>query len=326
MSVPRADGLGPARSSSAQALPQWLSQNEPGLPPCERSGRRLRTTFLDRTLAEGSDLLRRALSAQDVATRDGLLQRRDPRAKLLGLFVLLLAVALVHDLRTLAAAHLLVLGAALASRVPVRSFLARIWLAVPAFTAVAVLPATLSVVTPGEVLVPLWSWHGTAHGPTVQGLTVAARILLRATTSVSLATLVAVTTPWPRLLAALRSLGLPSMFVLVVGMAHRYLLLLLGSVIDLYQARRARTLTRRAGRRRSHDRQARRFLAASTGVLFGRAHRMSEEVHQAMTARGYRGDVPLPATCRVAGRDVAALFAVAAVAAALLIGDRALGS
>ena len=32
------------------------------------------------------------------------------------------------------------------------------------------------------------------------------------------------------------------MFVLVVGMAYRYLFVLLGSVIDMYQARKSRTV------------------------------------------------------------------------------------
>jgi len=307
------------------ALPGWLSRDEPGLPPCVRDGRRVRASFLEGTLVAGADVLRRALLVQDVAARDGLLQRLDPRVKLAGMLVLLVAVGLVHDLRTLVLAHLLVLVPVLASRVPPGPFLARIWLAVPAFTAVAVLPATLSAVSPGEVLVPLWSWHGAVQGPTLPGLVVAGRVLARATTSVALVTAVALTTPWHHLLAALRSLGLPPMFVLVVGMAHRYLLLLMGSVTDMYQARRARTVAPWRGRRRAHDRGARSFVASSTGVLFGRSHRLAQEVHEAMTARGYRGDARVLTPFRLAGRDVAALVVAALAAAGILTVDHALG-
>jgi len=47
------------------------------------------------------------------------------------------------------------------------------------------------------------------------------------------------------------------MFVLVVGMAYRYLFVLLGSVIDMYQARKSRTVGAE-----KHDEGGRRFVAA----------------------------------------------------------------
>ena len=45
--------------------------------------------------------------------------------------------------------------------------------------------------------------------------------------SISLVVLLTLTTPWAKLLAALRSLHVPKMFVLIIGMAYRYLFLLL---------------------------------------------------------------------------------------------------
>ncbi len=56
----------------------------------------------------------------------------------------------------------------------------------------------------------------------------AALIVIRVATSISLVVLVALTTSWTALLAALRSLFLPRMFVLVLGMAYRYVFYLLG--------------------------------------------------------------------------------------------------
>jgi energy-coupling factor transporter transmembrane protein EcfT len=40
---------------------------------------------------------------------------------------------------------------------------------------------------------------------------------------------------------ALRALGVPRIFILIIGMAYRYIFLLLVSVTDMYQARQART-------------------------------------------------------------------------------------
>ncbi len=36
--------------------------------------------------------------------------------------------------------------------------------------------------------------------------------------------------------------------------------------------------------------EGQRFVTASAGALFGKAHALSEEVHMAMVSRGYTGD------------------------------------
>ena len=98
------------------------------------------------------------------------------------------------------------------------------------------------------------------------------------------------------------------------------LFLLLGSVTDMYESRKSRTVGAQ-----SHDRAARAFVAASAGALFGKAHHLSEEVHQAMVARGYRGDARTIQGFRLTAADlVFALFVVAASVVALG-GDRLLG-
>jgi len=109
------------------------------------------------------------------------------------------------------------------------------------FGAAFVMPATLSIITAGHVVLPLWTWHGQPQGFTQQGLYSAGLIITRVATSISLVVLLTLTTPWVRLLAALRSIGVPRIFVLVIGMAYRYLFLLLDTVDAMYTARKART-------------------------------------------------------------------------------------
>jgi energy-coupling factor transporter transmembrane protein EcfT len=139
-------------------------------------------------------------------------------------------------------------------------------------------------------------------------------------TSISLVVLLTLTTNWPRLLAALRAVGVPRIFVLIIGMAYRYLYLLLGTVSDMFTARKARTV---GGDGTAKD--GRRFVAASVGTLFGKAHQLSDEVHQAMTARGFRGDAVTTTEFRLRAVDAAWAVATVLAAAALLLGDRALG-
>jgi cobalt ECF transporter T component CbiQ len=300
---------------STVATPAWLLQPEPGLCPCGCIGRRRRTGFVAKTIAGAGGVLQAALFSEDVARVPGLLQRLDARAKVVALVALLLGVGLVHHLVVLVAAYLGTLLLARASALPLRFFVRLVWLFIPIFTGVIVLPATLDVITPGEVVVPL----PFGLGITRQGLLAAATITIRVAASISLVLLVTLTTPWARLLAAVRALGVPRTFVLVLGMAYRYLYVLLAAVQDMYVARRARAV---GGDR--DTRSGRAFVGATAGALFGKAHALADEVHQAMTSRGFRGDARTLDRFRITTADVTALAATAACIVLLLGGDRAL--
>lgn len=311
----------PGRAAgSPSGTPSWLLERELALCPCGCIGKRRKGSFVEKTIRGGAGLLRQVMFGDDLAATRGLLQRLDPRLKLGALVVLLVAVGLVHHVPVLAAAYLLTLLLAWASRLPVGFFVKRVWLFVPIFTGIVVLPATLSIVTPGHVVMPLWTWHGIVQGVTAQGLTSAALVVVRVATSISLVVLLTLTTPWTALLAALRSLGVPRMFVLIIGMAYRYVFLLLGTVTDMYEARKARTLGPTV-----HDRRAREFVSATAGQLFGRAHHLSEEVHDAMVARGYRGDARTVRTFSLGAADLTAAAVTLVLAALIYGGDLLLG-
>ena len=300
--------------------PQWLLTGELAMCPCGCIGKRKKGSYVEKTLTGGAGLLRQVMFSEDVAERDGVLQRLDPRTKLVSMLVLLVAVSLVHNLPVLLAAYAGTLLLAGLSGLPVGFFVKRVWLFVPIFTGIVILPATLSVVTPGDIVLQLWTWHGTPEGFTAQGLTTAALVVSRVAVSISLVVLLTLTTPWVRLLAGLRALGVPRMFVLVVGMAYRYIFLLLGTVTDMYEARKARTLGATA-----HDRSARQFVSATAGSLFGKAHHLSEEVHLAMVARGYRGDARTLTPARLSTADALAGVLVLLAAVAIVVADHAVG-
>jgi cobalt ECF transporter T component CbiQ len=303
-------------TGGASTTPDWLLRREAALCPCGCVGRRSKGGYLQKTLTGGSDLLKQVIFAEDVAAKRGLLQRLDPRVKLVGLLGSVVVAALLHSIPALAVLYAATLGLAVASGLPLRFFLKRVWLFVPIFTGIVVLPATLSVVTPGPVILTLWTWNGYPQGFTAQGLLSAGLIVSRVAVSISLVVLLTLTTPWSRLLAALRGIGVPKIFVVIIGMTYRYIFHLLDAVTDMYQARKARSV----GKPR-HDRAARASVAASAGALIGKATVLSEEVHQAMTARGYTGNATTLQAFRVRTRDLVFLAVVAAFAAALLMGD-----
>jgi cobalt/nickel transport system permease protein len=295
--------------SETTATPSWLLEPQVGLCPCGCIGTRRRESYLSKTLRGTATLIHEALSADESAGRNGLLQRIDPRTKLVALIALLLIANLARGFGVLILLEVVAIAAAAASGLSVPRYLRRVWLVVPLFSGLVALPAMLNVVTPGDDLVQLP--FGLAI--TRQGLTTAALLVARVGVSVSLAALVTQTTPWHRLLAALRGIGVPRVFVLVVGMAYRYVHVLLATAEELYIARRARTL-----RRERDARAGRAFVAAGAGVLFGRAHALAEEVHMAMLSRGFRGGVHTLAARPLGRADALCAVAVAALALAAL--------
>jgi cobalt/nickel transport system permease protein len=299
------------------AAPDWLTRSEIGLCPCGCVGPRRRGDAVAKTINGAAGVMRQAIYADDMAARPGLLQRIDPRTKLLGLLALLIVASLSHQLVVLLALYLVTLVLAWASRLPVWSFVKRVWLFVPIFTAVIVIPATLNLITPGHIVVSFGTWFGHPVGITAQGLRGAALITARVAASVSMAVLVTLTTRWPCLLTGLRSLHVPRLFVTVAAMAHRYIFHLLDIVTDVYVARRARTV------RSESTVGLRRFVGASAGVLFGKSTHLTGEVHQAMVARGYVGEAHALDAPTLTGADVVAAAAIVALVGALLALGRA---
>ena len=218
---------------TATATPSWLIEAEVGLCPCGCIGRRKKAGFVDRTIEGSASLLRRAMFAEDVAAGTGLLQRIDARVKVLSLVGLLVVTSLVHHIPVLGAMYVATLPVAVASGLPLGFFVKRVWLFIPIFTGIVVLPATFSFITGGHIVVPFGTWFGHRVGMTSQGLTSAGLIVTRVAVSISLVVLLTLTTSWNRLLAALRALFVPRMFILVLAMAYRYVFHLLTAVADM---------------------------------------------------------------------------------------------
>lgn len=250
-------------------------------------------------------LLRHAEESVALARGPGLLQGLDPRAKVAGLFALILAAVATRSLLALAAVFGLAVVLGALSGVGPRRLARQVWGAVLLFTGLIALPAL--VLVPGTPLLALP--FGLAV--TEQGLRAAAFLLGRAETSATLALLVVLTTPWPHLLKALRSLGLPRAVVMILGMTHRYIFVLAQLALELFEARRSRLVGRCDGR------TARSLASGIAGTLLQRSLDLAGEVHLSMIARGWRGEVHLLHDFRFRPRD--GLFLAAMLAAALVL-------
>jgi cobalt ECF transporter T component CbiQ len=266
-----------------------------------------RGDFLENTVNGLLRAMERAFYADDALSRGGLLQRLDPRVKLAGMVVLIAAVNLASRLSVIA---VLLLGAVLlafVSRIPIRFALAPVWISVAIFSGAVAFPALF--LTPGESILRL---PNVDMDITAQGLRTTAFLILRAETCSTFAMLVAFSTPWTHVLKALRVFRVPVVFVVILGMAFRYILLLMESAREMFESRRSRTVG-------SLGRGCYRRLAISTsGVLLAKSLQLGTDVFLAMQSRGFRGEVYLLDEFKMTARDWTALTIGLAIALAAI--------
>lgn len=270
----------------------------------------MRRSFLERSIESLHEVADRALFAETIARTPGFLQTLDARVKVAGILALILAVTLSHNLGVIAAIFGGAMILAAVSRIRMFALLARVWLIAFAFTAIAVLPAL--VLTPGDVALALP--YGLAI--TQQGVRTVSYLLARVLTTTTLSLLLVVSTRWSDLLRALRAIGVPLVFVAILGMTYRYIFLLLQIASELFEGRRSRRVARLSGA------DARRMAQATAGALLSRTIRLSDEVYLAMQSRGFRGEVYVLDPPRMKPVDWLALATFAAATAAAILAGR----
>jgi cobalt/nickel transport system permease protein len=118
---------------------------------------------------------------------------------------------------------------------------------------------------------------------TASGLQVFWNILLKGFIGVFAIILLSATTPFPRILEALRKFKVPAIFTLLLGFIYRYLFVLLDEVLRLKQAIESR------GYQGRWIWQA-KSLGRMLGQLFLRTYERGERVYLGMMSRGFQGE------------------------------------
>jgi cobalt/nickel transport system permease protein len=201
---------------------------------------------------------------------DGPLHRLDARLKLIATlaFIVTVIATPMGAWRGLGAEGLVLTFVIGLSGIPPRH-LGRRWLGLfvlVAFLVVMVVPAH-----------PARARHGMG--------VVAASILIKNGLALLAMLVLAGSTPFPKLLVALRRLGVPPLLVATLQFMDRYRHVLVAELDRMATARRARTFRRRRTLPWS-------LLGGLIGMLFLRTFERAERVHGAMLARGWTGTLP----------------------------------
>lgn len=256
----------------------------PSTPAQRRSRLKLRSgRFIERSIMSALAFLKESVFAEEYAAKNGFLQAREPRVKIVATGLLLLSVLLTQRPVFAVGMYGFCLVLAMVSAIPSRYFLKRTWIFIPLFSLFIALPALFDVFSPGETFLT-FKFFGVGLIITEQGLASAGIFFLRVLTSVSLAVLLSLTTPHAALLRALRSFGIPKVFVMTLGMCYRYIYLFIEILENTYTAIKSRV----GGIRSSLHGQ--KIVAANIAGLWQRSYQLQEQVYGAMVSRGYNGE------------------------------------
>ena len=269
--------------------------------------------WIEGTLGDITGAIERGVFTEDIARRSGWLQRRDPRMKLVMFVLVVLAASLSTSFWALAGLYMVILLIALGSSVPFDFFVRRVWLGIPVFSGIVILPSIFLASGPRLFALTVAGLH---VGPSIPGLTGAVIFIARVGVCVSLATLLILTTPWADLLKSLHALRVPQVFILLLSMTYRYLFLFLHTANGVFEARKSRVVGRVSGA------QARRWISGSMASLMHRAFQMSNDVYAAMLARGFTGTIRSYTTFRLRFTDWLALAGAVIVATATILTGR----
>lgn len=227
----------------------------------------MRHTYLDR-YREGSSLI----------------HRLDPRIKLLGTLAFILVVTNIPAPGW--PAFLLMAGLALLlvhlAEIPFLEALKRSSIALPFAGVVALsIPFTQA----GTVL---WQtrWGNWTLSVTDAGLHLFLSVVIKAWLAVLVSGLLVATTPFPKLLRAMRTLHIPPALVSTISFMYRYLFVLVDEAMRMQTARDARSV----GSGRTIWWRA-KVLGGMIGSLFIRSYERSERIYSAMLSRGFAGEI-----------------------------------
>jgi len=306
-------------------IPAWM--NVVDASPCPGSTARAgKKGFMGKTLDGLFGFLGETMTSESYSRRPGLLQSLDPRAKLVSILALIVATTTVKDLYLLLVVYGLILAFAFMSKISVLFFIERVWLFIPIFTGVIILPMIFNVVMPGDRLIDVVSFGEGAHlGPvglpesiyiTKQGLLSAATFTIRVATCVSAIVLLFLTTPQERLFKSFRSLGVPRVYVLTLDMCYRYIFLFVDVIRGMFVAKKSRTI------KYGGTLADQRWVAGRIGYTMIKTLDLSDKVHKAMISRGFTGDIRIMEDFRMKPRDYVATVVVLSFSVLLLLVSR----
>jgi cobalt/nickel transport system permease protein len=220
---------------------------------------------------------------------NSFLHKLDPRTKLLTTlaFIIMVVVTPLNQWQAFIFYFALIGGLVIMSQLPKVFILKRSLVIVP----FVLLMGVFNLFKPGEAVLTWWM-----ISVSNEGLLTFISLLIKAWLSILSLIVLTQTTGFNRLLKGLEGLRMPQVMVMLLSFMSRYVFVLVEEVLRMKVARDSRSFG-------GGWLWAVRTLGNMIGTIFVRSYERGERVYQAMTSRGYGGQIRLPSPLRVGMRD-----------------------
>ncbi|EHP88590.1 cobalt ECF transporter T component CbiQ [Methanotorris formicicus] len=270
--------------------------------------------LFDKTIEHIIKYLNESIFFEKYTKISGFLQNVESRVKIITLVIFLIGSVLSKHITTLIIFNLIAILFAYLSNIPIITYLKRVYIFIPIFAGIIVIPVIFNIVTPGHDIFAIF--NNPHISITYEGVIYATTFTLRVATCVSYAVLIPITTQWNKVTTAVGRLGIPDVIITITNLAYRYIFLLLNFVLDMIYSRKSRTI-RKLGMVESWKEGGK-----AIGALFIKTYEMGEDTYYAMLSRGYTGEVKYIYKEKIKMKDIIFLILSITLVIVLLLFDR----
>jgi cobalt/nickel transport system permease protein len=285
--------------------------------------KRAELSFLDKTLLNTSKAVKSIYLQAENAAIDNFIQNISPNVKLISLIYMPVVISFVSNPATQLLTTALIFLLYVISGLKIFEVYMKIFILAVIFGLLVVLPASLNVITPGEIIFNVIKFNKPSHfliynipqniGITADGIRVVSLVFLRVFNSISFALLVVFTTPFPSLIKSLKLIGVPDTFLMIITLAYKYIFILSRTIEETYFAFKSRL----SGNIKS--RYIRGLIGGRIFFIFKRSMIIYQGTYNAMVSRGYNGKVILHFKNRFSIKDFIVLLIVVLTGMALIL-------
>ena len=289
----------------SEFLPEFLRENQHFT--LEQSDKVYKPSFIDRTLAGTAGFVQAGYEQYFTAVKPGYFQKISPQAKLIALLVNIVLLGLIQEITFQVVFAILLACCYLISGIQPGWIYKRIGLLALFFGFFISIPAALNLVNPGKVVIPVFKLDHACHwwiysipevtGFTKEGLFMVARFTLKVANSVALVLLIMYTTPFYKIIKALRVFKVPDLFLMVIMLTHKFIFILSKTATDTFMAMKSRWWDNKVPTGRK------KLVGGRIGYIFRRSWKRYEEVYKAMVSRGFSGEMQLCYESKINNRD-----------------------
>jgi len=302
------------------SIPEYLLEtSNPG--SADKSGVKL--TFLDKTVLNTAKAVKSIYLQAESADTENFIRKINPYVKFISLIYFAVAISISNNLKAQIVTSIFILSLFVVARLRLSVVYRKILFLAFIFGFIVILPASLNVITHGEVVFSLiklkeplhiWNYNIPQNiGFTDNGIKVVLLVFLRVLNSISFAMLIVFTTQFAAFIKAFKIIGVPDTFLMISSLAYKYIFILARTIEETYFALKSRLFGN------INISSIRKLAGGRIFFIYKRSHIIYEGTYNAMVSRGYHGRLKLSVSNHFNYRDIISLAVIVAMGIAIIL-------